>query len=294
LGGPVRYSRISVPVDGGDLTVGLWGDGTPVVLAVHGITASHMAWAVVADRLDRAGALAAGTLAAVDLRGRGGSGQLPGPYGMARHAADCVAVLDALGVANTVVVGHSMGGFVALVLADRYPDRVTRLVLVDGGAPLPSPPDGTPEQQVAAALGPAAQRLTMRFADRAAYHDYWRAHPAFRNWSPAIEPYVDYDLTGTEPELRSRVSAEAMRQDYLDLHFGEAPAHAWRALRHPAVFRRAERGLLDEPTAMYPEPEPIAARIPLRTIPGTNHYTILLDDPGATEVAAVLLDPGAK
>jgi lipase len=283
------YRRISVPVDGGDLTLGLWGEGAPVVLAVHGITASHLAWAVVADRLD-----GAGTLAAVDLRGRGGSVGLPGPYGMARHAADCVAVLDALGVSSAVVAGHSMGGFVALVLADRYPDRVTRLVLVDGGPPLPPPSRGTPEEQVAAALGPAARRLSMRFVDRAAYHEFWRAHPAFRAWSPAVESYVDYDLTGTEPELRSRVLPDALRQDFTDLHFGDAPAHAWSRLRHPAVFLRAERGMLDEPTSMYPEPELISARIPLRTIPGTNHYTILLDDPGGTEVAAVIRDPGAN
>ena len=285
----MRYRRIPVPVDGGELTVGLWGDGAPVVLAVHGITASHLAWMAVADRL-----AGAGTLAAVDLRGRGGSAQLPGPYGMERHAADCVAVLDALGVASTVVAGHSMGGFVALVLADRHPDQVTRLVLVDGGPPLPRPPDGTPEEQVARGLGPAARRLSMRFANRAAYREYWRAHPAFRAWSPTIESYIDYDLTGTEPQLRSRVSPDAMRQDYLDMHFGDTPAHAWRALRRPAVFLRAERGMLDEPASLYPQPDPIAARVPLRTVPGTNHYTILLADPGATAVAAAIRDPGAN
>ncbi len=281
-----RYHRILVPVDGGDLTVGVWGHGAPVALAVHGITSSHLAWAVVADRLG-------GTLAAVDLRGRGGSAELPGPYGMARHAADCVAVLDALNVASTVVVGHSMGGFVALVLADRHPDRVTRLVLVDGGPPLPPPPGGSPDEQVDKALGPAAQRLSLRFPDRAAYHEFWRAHPAFRTWSPTIESYLDYDLTGEPPDLRSRVSGDAMRQDFVELHFGEAPAHAWRALRHPAGFLRAERGMFDEPTPLYPQPDAIAERIPLRTIPGTNHYTILLDDLGAAEVAAAIRDPGA-
>jgi pimeloyl-ACP methyl ester carboxylesterase len=281
------YRRILVPVDGGDLTVGVWGHGVPMALAVHGITSSHLAWAVVADRLG------GGALAAVDLRGRGGSAELPGPYGMARHAADCVAMLDALGVSNTVVVGHSMGGFVALVLADRHPDRVSRLVLVDGGPPLRPPPGGSPDEQVATALGPAARRLSMRFADRVAYHEFWRAHPAFRSWSPAIESYLDYDLTGAEPELRSRVSAEAMRQDFTDLHFGDAPARAWQALRHPAVFLRAERGMFDEPVPLYPQPDPIAARIPLHTIPDANHYTILLDDPGATEVAAAVREAGA-
>lgn len=284
------YRRMMVPVEGGELTVGVWGHGGPVVLAVHGVTASHLAWAVVAERLGPEA-----TLAAVDLRGRGGSAGLPGPYGMARHAADCVAVLDALGTRQAVVTGHSMGGFVALVLADQYPERVSRLVLVDGGPPLPAPAtegqtpeEQTPEERLAAVIGPAARRLSMRFPTREAYRDFWRAHPAFRRWSPSIEAYVDYDLAGDEPELRSRVSTEAIREDSIDLYAGEAAPHAWANLRHPAVFLRAERGMLDEPTPLYPDPEPIASRMPIRTVAGTNHYTILFDDPGAATVATAL------
>ena len=52
-------------------------------------------------------------LIAPDLRGRGRSNTLPGPFGMTRHADDMAAVLDFLGVPRAVVVGHSMGGFVS-------------------------------------------------------------------------------------------------------------------------------------------------------------------------------------
>lgn len=279
----VPYSRITVPVEGGDLAVGVWGLAGPVVLAVHGITSSHLAWSVVAEQL--AGRV---RLAAVDLRGRGLSAGLPGPYGMAAHAADCVGVLDALGVGSAVVAGHSMGGFVALVTGDLYPERVERIVLVDGGPPLPLPAGVDPDAQVASVIGPAAKRLEMRFADREAYLDYWRAHPAFKRWTPAVEAYVDYDLTGSEPELRSRVDAEAVRADSIDMHTGEDYAGAWERLRRPTVMLRAERGMLDEPTPLYPDPAPIAARIPVRTVPGVNHYTILFDETSAAEIAAAL------
>jgi pimeloyl-ACP methyl ester carboxylesterase len=47
-------------------------------------------------------------------------------------ASDAVAVLDALDVPTATVTGHSMGGFVALVLADRHPERVDRLLSNDG------------------------------------------------------------------------------------------------------------------------------------------------------------------
>ncbi|MFC4852416.1 alpha/beta hydrolase [Actinophytocola glycyrrhizae] len=267
----------AVPVPGGELVVGRWGalDDSPPVLAIHGITANHLAWGMVAP-------LVPGPVVAPDLRGRGGSGSLPGPYGMAAHAADCVAVLDALGIERAVVVGHSMGGFVASVLAHRYPARVARLVLVDGGAPL-ALPGGV---DIETALGPAVARLSMRFASHAAYHDFWREHPSFTGWNPAIESYVDYDLAGAEPELRSKVNEDAVRADFVDLHKGAEPLAAYAALRSDTVFLRAERGMFDQPEALYPDPSAIGLAV--TTVPGTNHYTILLGEGGARAVAAAV------
>ncbi|OLF06995.1 hypothetical protein BLA60_29510 [Actinophytocola xinjiangensis] len=266
-----------VPVRGGALTVARWGepaDGPPV-LAIHGITANHLAWGLVAP-------LVTGPVVAPDLRGRGGSGSLPGPYGMAAHAADCVAVLDAAGIDRAVVVGHSMGGFVASVLAHRYPSRVARLVLVDGGTPL-ALPDGV---GLEAALGPAVARLSMTFASAADYHDFWRRHPSFAVWNPAIESYVDYDLTGAAPRLRSGVNGDAVRADFVDLHEGAEPLAAYTALPPDTVFLRAERGMFDQPEGLYPDPAAIGLAV--RTVPGTNHYTILLGEPGARAVADAL------
>jgi lipase len=267
----------SVPVAGGELSVAVWGDlgGDVPVLAIHGLTASSRAWLEVATRLP-------GPVLAPDLRGRGGSGALPGPYGMAAHTADCLAVLDGLGVDRAVVVGHSMGGFVASVLAHRHPDRVARLVLVDGGAPLPAP-HGGPETMI----GPAARRLDMRFASVADYRDHWRAHPSFAQWSPAVEAYVDYDLTGQEGELRSRVSKEAMTADFTDLHTGPAGLDAFAALPDGVPFVRAELGMLNEAPPLYPDLG-MLSRQAVTTVPGSNHYSILFGDAGVSAVVAAL------
>jgi lipase len=61
-----------------------------VVLGLHGITGSHRALAVVARHL----AACDITFLAPDLRGRGASASLPGPYGLDNHVADMTAILD--------------------------------------------------------------------------------------------------------------------------------------------------------------------------------------------------------
>src|SRR4249919_1509912 len=105
---------LDVPVAGGLLRVATWpGGGTPV-LAIHGITSSSRSWPLLARELDR-------PVVAPDLRGRGRSNRLPGPVGLVAHAEDCAAALRAVTDEPAVVVGHSMGGFVATVLAAQHP-----------------------------------------------------------------------------------------------------------------------------------------------------------------------------
>uniref|UniRef100_UPI000DE246F4 alpha/beta fold hydrolase n=1 Tax=Nonomuraea lactucae TaxID=2249762 RepID=UPI000DE246F4 len=74
-------------VDG--MRIATFGEGPRVIVAVHGITASLMAWAAVARRLPEGC-----SLVAMDLRGRGHSAALPGPYGLPRHAEDVLRVAD--------------------------------------------------------------------------------------------------------------------------------------------------------------------------------------------------------
>jgi len=276
-----------VPVAGGALTVATWGDEGPLVVALHGITSSHRAFGLIGPAL--------GTdhrLVAPDLRGRGGSRDLPGPYGMAAHARDVADVVAAYGGGPVVLVGHSMGGFAALATARRYPDLVSHLVLVDGGAPLPLPPGvaGTDTAQaIAATVGVAFARLSMTFPDRQAYRDLWRAHPSFARWSDEIDRYVEYDLVGTEPELRPACRLAAAVADAQDLYAlaGVTPA----APGVPAVFLRAPRGMLDEPDAPLNPPGHATHWLPgvdEREVPGVNHYTITLGPDGAAAVVAAV------
>jgi pimeloyl-ACP methyl ester carboxylesterase len=275
---------LDVPVAGGTLRVAAWsGTGAPV-LAIHGITSSSRSWPFLADALDN-------PVFAPDLRGRGRSNALPGPAGMAQHADDCAAVVEAVGGSPMVVVGHSMGGFVATVLAARRPELVLALVLVDGGLPFP-PAD---QEATLAGLAPIKQRLQATYT-REEYRGWFRSHPAFgRDWTPEAEEYADYDL----PDSPGRPSAvpDVVEEDQLDMVAGSAYTEALAKPMPPRVFLHASRGFADDPPGLYPQAtvDAYAAQWPdldVRHVPDVNHYTIVLSRRGAAAVAQAVCDLG--
>jgi lipase len=287
------YSTFDVDVEGGRLCVGRWGTGAAVIVAVHGITATHRSFGLLAHLLGEQI-----TVLAPDLRGRGRSNGISGPFSMATHAEDLVAVLDHVGLQRATLVGHSMGAFVSVITAHRHPERVERLVLVDGGLPLDL---GTLAGQpintiVEAIIGPALVRLRLTFESVDAYLEYWRQHPAFAtDWNSWVEDAFAYDLEGEPPSLRSGVSEAAVLADAGTQLVGDDIASALDELRHPAVLLRAPAGIMGEPPGLYAE-ERLALwlrQLPtLRQmlIPDVNHYTILLSERGATAVAGIVAE----
>ncbi len=289
--------QISVPVDGGDLSALYWSadaPGSPIAVLVHGITANAMAWAPVAA------ALAGGfEVVAPDLRGRAGSAGLPGPYGLERHADDLATLLDRFGADRdagadaTVLVGHSMGAFVAaLAAAGTARDRVHGLVFVDGGLALPEPPGADVEAKLAALLGPSLDRLTTTFPDLPAVRAFWADHPAVGPWVdvPAVAAFLARDLVPGAVPLRSAVVPEAVRVDGGDVLLNERVLEATADLPVPATLLWATRGLLGQTPGLYDdyrlaglglEPSGITAR----EVPGTDHYSILWADQGVAAIA---------
>ncbi|WP_298942146.1 alpha/beta hydrolase [uncultured Microbacterium sp.] len=288
----VRTHRlVSLPVAGGDLTVGVWDaedPDAPTILAVHGVTSSHLAWEQLAA------ALPGVRIVAPDLRGRGQSNMLRGPAGMHAHAADLAAVVAALDLGPTLVVGHSMGGFVSVVFAHRYPDLVTRLVLVDGGLPLAAPSGLGPDELVAAILGPTAARLSMRFADVEAYLGFWRQHPAFvGEWTPEFERYLAYDLVPDGDAFRPATSYATTIEDTVDLHTGTTIHEAVHALSRSTTLITVPRGLQNDPPGLYPLDHLAALLAQYPDIAHQrwdefNHYTVVLGQAGAGALAGVI------
>jgi len=105
----------------------MMGEGPPILL-IHGITSSSRTWKRVMPRLAEDH-----TVIAPDLLGHGRSAKPPGDYSLGAYASGIRDLLVALEIPRSTVVGHSLGGGIAMQFAYQFPERVGRLVLVDSG-----------------------------------------------------------------------------------------------------------------------------------------------------------------
>nr|MDT0660547.1 alpha/beta fold hydrolase [Micromonospora sp. DSM 115978] len=164
------------------------GPARPFLL-VHGLSANARVWDEVAIHLARTGH----PVYAVDLRGHGESSTPEDGYDLATAAADVAAVAAQMGLADAVVVGHSLGGTVALRLAVERPELVAGLALVDGGWFNTITSVGSRDD--AAAIAAVLRRRATSRATMTGMREYLRAtHPA---WSPAA---IEASLAGMRLE----------------------------------------------------------------------------------------------
>ena len=277
--------------DGIELAFGYWpGRGAPLV-ALHGLTASYVSFTGIAECL-------AGRrpLFALDLRGRGDSDKPAGPYGMAQHASDVAAAMRAMGLGASVIVGHSMGAFVATALAAQYPELVSGLVLLDGGyAPAISAPNS--QQGLDAALALRIAQLRQAYPSREAYRQFWRTQPHFppEDWSPWVEAFLDYEIGGEAPELRPKAAEDAVKADLIEGLQSEQIAARLRSIHVPVLMLRAPAGFVPGQPPLFPDAmiEKMREFVPAmkdQIIPGTTHYTLVMGRRGASKIADLVDD----
>src|SRR5436305_6843132 len=118
----------------GDLTFHClqWGERGSPIICVHGLTANAFCFQALADNL-----ASDHRVFAYDLRGRGDSDKPESGYSIPIHAADLAELIDALELDRPVVIGHSLGAMIALDFAAHYPQKLSKLVLIDAGGELP-------------------------------------------------------------------------------------------------------------------------------------------------------------
>lgn len=179
--------------------------GSPAILCVHGFPLSRATWG-----RQLAGLADLGWLIAPDLRGHGASEATPGPYSMDLFADDQRALLDHLGIARVIFCGLSLGGYVALAFARRFPERLAGLILADTRA-------GTDNAEQRAAREELAL-LVEREGSAAAVERLVPGYiaPASATRDPTLRPLLDGIVAAAPPVgLAATARAMAVRPDSL-------------------------------------------------------------------------------
>jgi len=241
----------------------------PAIVCIHGLTANHTCWASVADVLSPAH-----RLIAYDLRGRGESDKPDKGYSLAVHGDDLEGLLDHFGLKKAVLIGHSLGAHIAVRFAATRPQRVAKLVLVDGGLDV--------RHEVIESLRPAINRLGVEFPSLELFMGFVRALPMFEGrWNDYLERYFRYDVeelpAGT---VRAKAARLAIEEEIANLERERLWVYHHQ-VKAPTLIFRAPDGLLTPTDCLMTqeEAEAMAHAIPrakLVVVPGTNHYTVLL------------------
>ncbi|MCX5826680.1 MAG: alpha/beta hydrolase [Deltaproteobacteria bacterium] len=240
------------------------------VLCIHGLSANLQCWSQIAASLRTRH-----PLLAMDLRGRGHSDQPPTGYCLATHVEDIRWVLDALKIERITLMGHSLGAYISLAFAAAYPERMDRLLLVDGGGDLP------PEQweRVNQAIKPALTRLGKVFPSFEEYVAPLKNSPLFQPWTETLESYFRYEIIAVDGGVRSRIDPACILEESENLAKADI-ASLYSKVACPTLIMRATEGLFIKEDVVLPieTAEHMVRQIPqarLFDVAGTNHYSIV-------------------
>jgi pimeloyl-ACP methyl ester carboxylesterase len=253
--------------------------GEVPLLMLHGLSANaHSFGAIITS-----GLTPAFHVIAPDLRGRARSSAPETGYSMADHARDVIGLMDHLGIEQAVIAGHSFGGYLAIYLAATFPNRFTRLIVLDAAI--------TSHPRVGELIKPSLDRLGKTVPSQAAYLDSLKVAPYLAGvWDAHVEAYYRAELVeNADGSAQSSTSASAIAQSAYGLAC-EPWLHLVQHTRQPALLVNALEayGVPGTPPLMEPAwAKATAAAFPscaYTVVPG-NHITMLFGA-GAVATAA--------
>ena len=265
-----RPMMIKAKGDGIKIQLAVWKGKGKQILCVHGITANGRFWDCLASAL-----APHHRVIAMDLRGRGLSDKPPTGYSIQHHCKDILALMNDQGLERPVLMGHSLGAFISLVFAARYPRRVGQLILVDGGGKLTK----TQMAKVFAGIKPSLDRLGKVFPSLKVYLSQMKQAPYLQPWNSYMETYFRYEVEKVKGGVSSRVHPKHIEEEAKNLGKVDSTKF-YKRVKAPTLILRATKGMLAEDDLLLPDG--VADRM-VREIPnakrvdveGTNHYSIL-------------------
>lgn len=258
------------------------GAGDRTLVLIPGLTANAHSF----DGLIAAGLARGLRVLAFDARGRGLSDKPHAGYTMSDHAADVLGALDALGLEQVCLGGHSFGGLLTYCVAANHPERVERAVILDAPAEI--------DPAILDQIAPSLARLERVFPSWHEYDELVRSFPYWHGfeWHDEIQAYYRADAEElADGTVKPRCRPEHIRaviEGELEVDW----PHVLRRIVCPTLLIRATEPF--GPPGFGPILTAESARRSLALVPGAqlvevegNHITMVFE-PHAQRVAAAI------
>ena len=270
----------TAPGHGVEIQLAQWGDEGKPILCIHGITANCRCWDVMASNLSPDH-----RVMAMDLRGRGRSESPDSGYSIKHHCKDILAILDDMELEKVVIMGHSLGAFIAMAFGAQHPERVHRIILVDGGGKLSQ----IQMMKVFRGIKPSLDRLGRVFPSFEDYKDLMKSAPFLKEWTPVLETYYQYEIEEVDGGVRCSINPAHIQEERENM--GKVDfSQFYGKISCPVLILRATDGMVAEDDLLLPQDvaETMIQEIPFARyvdIPGSNHYSIIFEQNGFRDLA---------
>ena len=225
-----------------------WGnDGAPPLILIHGGRDHCRSWDAVARALQPHF-----HVTAPDLRGHGDSDWAKGSsYSLSDYVYDLTCLVRSASVRRTAIIGHSMGGMIGLMYAGAYPDRVSRLAVLDGVTVMPASPHTPIHERITewtAQLDEIAERKNRYFRSVAEAAERISAHnkrltpeQALHLASHGVKRRADGSYSWKfDPYEQARAPYRLSPDDHVAL---------WQRISCPTLLLRGNDSFLPDPEA---------------------------------------------
>ncbi|MGX1494687.1 alpha/beta fold hydrolase [Streptomyces tendae] len=260
----MAWSERTVVRDGVRLVCRDWGGSGRPVLLLHGLAGHAGEWDVPAQRLSPRY-----RVVAVDQRGHGASERHPRDVSRAAYVADVVAVADHLALRRPVLVGQSLGGHTAMLVAAAHPGLVRGLVLVEAGP-------GDPNPDTPADIGTWLGSWPTPFPSREAAAAFLGGGPVGAGWAAGLEERDDGFWPRFDRDVMVRSLAENAQRSFRS---------EWEQVACPTLVVLGQSSFVParEVDDMLRWQRPTTTAM---SIPGTGH-DLHLEQPGVLLTALV-------
>jgi esterase len=258
----------TVNVNGNDIQLADYQGENGTIIAIHGLTGTHKNMHYYAEKFKRSH-----RFIAIDLRGRGNSAETDAEPSIFKHAEDVLGLIGKLEIKNPILLGYSMGAFIAAIVASKL--KSTKAVIFLDGAAKAS-------QHQRNIVQPSLGRLSRKFSSKEHYVE--EIKKIYTNlgikWNDVLQSTVEYEVVPVGNNWENKSTASRIVADF-ESFFSFDPHETCSQIECPVLLVYAEGNIGSMPPLFYLtdyEQTRQSTKTIETVISDCNHYTMVFEN----------------